>query len=254
MKGRKQPIYGNCKILSPDGILLCRTQRKRTDWYTDRNLASVVSENPHTIRLNFEPKGKGHAEQSFYLAEKENQCVCCGSKNNLTLHHCVPHCFRKWFDDRFKRRDSHDVLILCPICHHIYEKHALKLKHKLFFEATGHSLEQQIFQGASQRQAIRAAKAIQRHSGTIPTIRLEQLHDVLRKFLGKSNITKQDVDLLCNMNGTTCQDTVQLGKIVVGNLNNLHDFIRLWRTHFMETMNPKFMPAYWSIDHNLVKL
>lgn len=32
--------------------------------------------------------------------------------------------------------------------------------------------------------------------------------------------------------------------------NRLLDFQRRWRTHFLETMKPKFLPAKWSVDHN----
>ena len=27
------------------------------------------------------------------------------------------------------------------------------------------------------------------------------------------------------------------------------DFIKMWRTHFIDEMKPKFLPAGWKIDH-----
>jgi len=30
----------------------------------------------------------------------------------------------------------------------------------------------------------------------------------------------------------------------------LVEFERLWRQHFLDTMQPKHMPAFWSVDHS----
>jgi len=43
------------------------------------------------------------------------------------------------------------------------------------------------------------------------------------------------------------------GKILVEQLgeDRLPDFIKLWRNHFLKTMNPKFLPLGWSVDHKI---
>lgn len=64
---RKRPVYEDCRLLSPDGQLLCRINKKKLDWYVNRGLGSiefyqliiniaVVSDSPYTVMLRFEPK------------------------------------------------------------------------------------------------------------------------------------------------------------------------------------------------------
>jgi len=47
------------------------------------------------LRLHFEPKGKPQEDRKFYLAEKEDQCVVCGAKQNYIRKHVVPLEYRK---------------------------------------------------------------------------------------------------------------------------------------------------------------
>lgn len=37
---RKRPVYEDCRLLSPDGQLLCRINKKKLDWYVHRGLGS----------------------------------------------------------------------------------------------------------------------------------------------------------------------------------------------------------------------
>lgn len=46
-------------MMAPDGELLCHCDEKKADWYVSRELATIVKQNPLTIKLNFEPNGRG---------------------------------------------------------------------------------------------------------------------------------------------------------------------------------------------------
>ena len=35
-----------------------------------------------------------------------------------------------------------------------------------------------------------------------------------------------------------------------GGRPGLLEFQRRWRQHFLDTMNPRFLPELWSVDHN----
>ena len=35
--------------------------------------------------------------------------------------------------------------------------------------------------------------------------------------------------------------------------NMLYDFVKKWRKHFVDNMNPQFLPKYWSINSPLEK-
>src|SRR5271166_1799420 len=93
----KRPLYDNCCVYSIDGALLFKSNKKRALWYVERNLATVLKEDPFEIKLNFITKGLGHKDDPFYLQSRDNICIVCGSEAELTRHHIVPFCFRRFF-------------------------------------------------------------------------------------------------------------------------------------------------------------
>ena len=52
---RRDPLYENCQMLSPEGELLATINRKKVDWYLQRDLGVLISEDPPTVKLNFTP-------------------------------------------------------------------------------------------------------------------------------------------------------------------------------------------------------
>ena len=38
-----------------------------------------------------------------------------------------------------------------------------------------------------------------------------------------------------------------------GGLESLGDFIKLWRTNFITTMQPKHLPSGWHVDHTIMR-
>ncbi len=58
-------------------------------WYLDRGLADVVGEEPLTIQLRFEPRGRGHADDQYYLVGGQDpgrDTGCMGSTLLPSLH------------------------------------------------------------------------------------------------------------------------------------------------------------------------
>lgn len=55
-----------------------------------------------------------------------------------------------------------------------------------------------------------------------------------------------------------CSDNYQAhGKKVVDYFkenDGLVELEKMWRKHFINTMKPKYLPEYWSIDHNVQRL
>jgi exonuclease 3'-5' domain-containing protein 2 len=250
-------IYGNCKLLAPNGTLLCRCNREKADWYTSRNLAEVEQEEPHTVRLNFEPKGMGHSNEPYYLAEKENRCVVCGAENDLTSHHCVPLCFRRWLPQELKKFSSHDVLVVCVSCHKKYEARAWELKSRLFFEANGKKLGEWNREKRREFAAISAAHTLIHFGAKVPPDGVKRLLDRVVEYLGREPL---DLDLLnlsakrrqrSRENRKSCNLGVVMGKSVIDKTTNLYQFMKIWRQHFVMTMNPQYLPKYWDINHLL---
>ena len=78
-------IYGNCCVLSPEGILMFRCNTKKVNWYLNRGLASIVSDDPLTIKLNFTPNGLGNHNKGYGLSKMHNKCVNCGIEDRKSV-------------------------------------------------------------------------------------------------------------------------------------------------------------------------
>jgi hypothetical protein len=242
---RETPLYGNCVIEAPDGQPLCRTSQHRIEWYLTRNLGEIVCENPVTLRLLFEPQGRDRARHPYTLAEKANVCVVCGSESEITRHHVVPRCFRKYFPLHLKNHAMYDVLILCVDCHNDYEFHAYKFK-EIIAKEMGISLNEKpeidpLFCGVKT-----AAHALFTSFDKIPEPRKTFLLNKLRDFFGKQEITMEDIVIVNNSVKTT-KKVKTYGQMVVERLSDIREFILRWRRHFVETMKPRYLPAFWEI-------
>ena len=120
----KKAVYENGRMLAPDGALLSFIDHSKAKWYAERGLAKIECEDPITIRLNFEPKGREankamvtNNDDAFYSADRLNKCVVCGATENYSRFHVVPTLYRTHFPDNLKSHRSHDVVLLCFECH-----------------------------------------------------------------------------------------------------------------------------------------
>lgn len=97
--------------------------------YLRRNLAELVDDNPPSIVLLFEPKGRPEDEDNdFYIQSKKNICVGCGEENHYLRYRVIPACYRMHFPEHLKSHRSHDIVLLCVNCHEI--AHSAAEKHK----------------------------------------------------------------------------------------------------------------------------
>jgi hypothetical protein len=246
----KDKIYGGCKVLHPDGTLMFRCTQARVDWYLDRNLATIVSQEdePITIQFTFTPKGYGNNGDPFYLQEKSNQCVCCGNEELLTRHHVVPYCYRKNFPAQFKKSCSHDVLLLCIDCHEKYEIEARALKIELAeqYGVVSHAKDASL----EFKNARNTAFTLINHKDKIPEERQQFLRDSISKYLGRE-VTEEDILSLVKLTKKAkkkMQHQVSHAVKLVEQIDNLMEFIKMWRKHFVKVMQPKFLDEYWDVD------
>lgn len=246
-RSRKSPLYDNCIIQAPDGQPLCRTSEIKIQWYVKRNLGNIISTNPITLRLLFEPKGRIAADHLYTIAEKNNVCVVCGIKEELTRHHVIPKCFRKFFPLHMKEHAIHDVLILCINCHNKYEDYAFELKKKIsneFNVPINSKINDNLFKVKT------AASALSRHYDVIPEPRKTELLNKIKEFLQVDEVTKEDIKQINQIKYFTKVDK-PFGQLIVEKLENINDFIFMWRKHFVEVMQPKYLPIFWNINNIL---
>ena len=231
-------VYGNCIMQSPDGVPMVRIGEERAEWYLNRNLAEVVSNDPYTIRLTFTPGGLGKAGDPYYLQKRENICVVCGTNENLSRHHCVPYCFRRYFPEQVKQHGSHDVLPLCEPCHRRYERIAEKKKLEISVCYDKQTRE-------TSRRAFGAANSLLHWRNYIPQARRDTLYDYVRSYLGKEHI---DDDDLREMTKEKPIRSIINWDETAKSITDIPSFVEMWRRHFIDTMNPQYLPPLWSIE------
>ncbi|KAJ8735085.1 hypothetical protein PYW08_014335 [Mythimna loreyi] len=258
---RAKPLYNNGYLEAPDGELLCRCDNKKALWFVYKELGDVVNEDPFTVRLRFEPAGRAVGDVGrYYQLEKENKCVVCGSTNSYIRKNVVPREYRKMFPEIMKEHASHDVVLLCAECHQLsnMRDHAMRAR---LADMCGAPLEK--YQRGNNEFAGKKMKAVARallyQSHKLPDARRKELeqvllqhfpdqHEITEEFLGKVVQTK-----------LALEDSEQEShgvKVVEyffknGGLLRLEE---LWREHFLNSMEPRHMPALWSVKHNQEKL
>ena len=233
-------VYWNCRILHPDGSLMCYCSGSKINWYLKRGLAVTLPDDPKSIKLTFEPKGRGNANNPFYLQEKLNICVVCATNKNLTKHHCVPYCFRKHFPDHLKSHTSHDVLLLCRECHNKYEVVADQLKKELSSQ-----YDVQLQSRLKNQKFLKYAKTLLRNKDSIPQVKINEMMDAIKEHCNKNIITDADLyNLLKN------QEKIDVFKLLVDKLDSIEEFEEMWRQHFIKTMQPKYLPEFWGIGYH----
>ena len=235
-------IYGNYQVLSPDNILMFRCDEKKANWYIDRNLATYCS--PLVLKLNFNPKGLGNHNRPFGLEEMKNICVNCGSEDMLTKHHIVPICYRKYFHLNLKSHNFHDVLSLCMSCHETYERKADELKSYISrkYEIPIHGL----YSNNVDKKLIKNCNTLKGDISKIPQDRIDQIRKEIKESLGRE-FTDEDIIEISRYKSILLEKTH--GELVVEKLIDIQPFIEMWRKHFIENNDCKFLPNNWNIKN-----
>ncbi|KAH8358461.1 hypothetical protein KR093_000433 [Drosophila rubida] len=258
-------FYDNCLLEAPDGELLCTIDRRKASWYLNQNLGSQISEHPFTVRLNFEPAGRAVGDVGrYYQSPKENQCVVCGRRDAYIRKNVVPREYRKHFPVVMKSHTSHDILLLCPSCHQLSNISDNKIRNRLAVTCNApfkHKDGMVKYHDDQQLRSIKSAgKALLQKVDRIPEGKVAKMQQtVLDYFTDETVVTEQ---LLKKAAALNCrvenQDFCQHGKRVVDmyrdKFGGLIELERIWREHFLQTMQPKFLPQLWNVNHNADRL
>ena len=243
-------MYGNFHIQSPDGYEMFHCNSQKVLWYLNRDIVDIVSDNPPTVRLRFNPNGLGHVGDSYYLTEKVNQCVVCAATQNLNRHHVMPRVFRRHFPEILKEHNYHDILLMCIDCHDLYEAEAGKFKKKICDElglkihSGGHVYLPEIV------KVVKAAHALL-NNREIPEPRHSFLMNTIKDHLGKQELSEEDLKDCAGLFTHCSEQYLGFGQQVMEKIDDLQLFTERWREHFVSTMNPKYLPEYWDIKKSI---
>lgn len=226
-------MFDNISLLAPDDHLLARISRDRAEWYLERELAEKLGED--TVRLLFEPKGR-KVYSKYEVEPKEHKCVVCGTDQELTRHHVVPYRFRKYLPEEYKNRSIFDILPVCRPCHNDYHSAADVFIIGIFKQ----------FNVVDRRKEIKSIRncvsTLSRHYDKIPEDRktsliarveehtgnpldMDKLHELMEELLVEESLCLPDLDLI--------------------GMYEVTAFIRMWRRHFVDTMEPKHLSQTW---------
>lgn len=249
-------IYNNGALYSPDGILLCRCNKSKLEWYVSNGLAGIISVDPFAVKLLFQPKALGHVGDDYHLQDMLNKCCVCGENKFLTRHHVVPWCYRRYFavffavEWRHYKRDHHDILPVCIECHRQYEDHfGDSYRRRIATEYNAPLNGVGFYEDYQNRYVVtKLARTILKYNQKIPPTKMSAMIDRIEKRLGHKP-DKSELEILSARK--LCPKSEQYkshGELVVSSIRDLNLFVQSWRRHFTDAMKPKYMPSHWFID------
>ena len=275
--GSKNLNTENWKVYHPSGRHMFTCGEKKAQWYLDRGLA--VENGNKKIKLTFIPKGNGFEDdEEFGRGVREARCVVSGLREGLQRHHIVPYCYRSYFPEIFKSKNHHDVVLINHTKHGDYEQQA-----NLFKDEIG-----RIYGVKTINEYNVEYTAKLREIGKRNSILLNAIHSLFKCY-GKIpyEVILEKIRFISDETGIPYETVmgysyIQMYKLyemlreihivetdkfkaeyrreydhgyhVVQQLDTeekIEDFVKLWRNHFIDTMQPQYMPTGWSIDFRI---
>lgn len=236
-------MYENIAVYSPQNELMFKCSTNRINWYIKKNLVQCIGLDEY--RLTFEPRGKGHVGDDYFLQSMPNHCCCCKSTENLQHHHVVPYCFRRWMEV-YKKHNHYDVLPLCESCHRQYEaNYAVPLKHRLsrVFSVDWSGVDK------NSNRSIRCVKYLMNIARV-----LHHYEDVRTKE--QLSLLKEKFDRILGSEGTDAdieywseqhvENPIPYGLAIMNKIKRVDRFVRMWRHNFLVNMKPQHLPIGWN--------
>ena len=272
--GSKNLNTENWKVYHPNGRHMFTCGEKKANWYLERNLASLIGINK--IKFTFDPKGMGFDDdEEFGRNVRQMRCVVSGVEFDLQRHHIIPYCYRTYFPNEFKSKNHHDVVLINKIRHSEYEQQATLFKDEIAnkfnvktiseFNANYAIKLRQV--GKENFIILNAISSLFKGYGKLDNeIKLAKLHFISERtnipftVLSKYNYIqlykiytylKYENDNKINKFKKENRILFDHGYQVVKQLDTdkkIIKFVKLWRNHFIDTMQPQYMPDGWSVD------
>lgn len=226
----EKTLYHNIKMIHPNGKLMCFCDQKKANWYVKLGLGIYNNDN-NELQLLFEPKGEG--EPDTELLPKYNVCAISGLSTNLSKHHIVPYCYRRFFPKEYKSKNSLDVVALEREVHSEYEVEADKLKDELESMLDINYKERNI-------AFIRCRKFLNNIKVNVRYIDpkiyiMQQIR--YEKYITEYGFTEHEL-----LHSKNIEE--EKFKAVV-NKFGVEPLIVLWKLHFVKYGMPKYINEYW---------
>jgi len=232
-------MYENILVLSPEGEALHQCAKEKAEWYIKKGLAlphlmmnKGAAQELEAIRLtkhlSFTPANP------FYIQERKNICVVCGTDKDLTRHHIIPQCYTKYFTKHFDiTNSSHDIVLICHKHHKFYEHRAMCFKNKIFKE-NGIDYTK-IGKITKYANTLYSGRPFKNHWEK------DNLTRTIKEYLGR-DYTYEDLKAIVNQPSPYERLVMSIPK------EQVPKFYQRWRQHFVNVVQPRYMPDHWTVE------
>jgi cation-transporting P-type ATPase D len=206
--------------------------------------------------------------------------VACGADDRGYMRfYVVPYCYRSHFPLAYKSHLPHDVLLLCPDCQIPAQRSSQMRQAKLEAPFSVGVSAQKYRTDPRIRRLRKMASALQSRSNLPPRVREEYSAEIcafLRLTSDNGELSPQNLQNVLDMDEKVVnRDYVSASDQLVRCLLEVQSpersetdgshnaslpqdepfcqcierFVRDWRLHFVTSMQPRYLPRGWSIDH-----
>jgi len=249
--------------------------KKKDNNINNNNNCKEGEEEVKCIQLLFEhnrTNKKGSSEEVYLTSAKQNICVACGSDGYHIRHYIVPYSYRTMLPKEYKSHMSHDIVILCPTCHvdcEGYSKRRMKdMESELRLKLGPEYNVSPVIEDSHLANIRSCAIALAKWKDKMPREKVDRYDTVIREYLAsictneeetndilntKKELTKSQLQAACGVKYRVKNPNYVPGaNIVVQSLQDdkaIEQFILDWRNHFLDTVQPRFMPNGWRVDN-----
>eukprot|EP00555_Chaetoceros_dichaeta_P014893 CAMPEP_0198253032 /NCGR_PEP_ID=MMETSP1447-20131203/3502_1 /TAXON_ID=420782 /ORGANISM="Chaetoceros dichaeta, Strain CCMP1751" /LENGTH=406 /DNA_ID=CAMNT_0043938521 /DNA_START=84 /DNA_END=1304 /DNA_ORIENTATION=+ len=229
---------------------------------------------------------EGDTSALYAKAPKQNVCVSCGEAQNLVRHYIIPYAYRALMPLKYKSHMSHDIVILCCYCNIHCEKarrQRIEEIEEIFKPPQGYKPQ---FENDQRLYKVRsAAVALKKWAGRMPMEKVREHEMMVMDYLqeregvllvgddGADHQVQQrqhpdNLDDVKQLSSTDLQRAIDVkyrventnfvsshqvvvSAIVESGEEGVSDFVKGWRRHFLDTVQPQYMPVGWSVDNSV---
>ena len=136
---------------------------------------------------------------------------------------------------------------MCVSCHENYERKADELK-RILDESYGAPINGEIIKNELSKYANMAKKLIDPEVKLPTKRRLSLVKNIKEKF-GIKRLSKIRLHEISKIKCIT--NRVSHGEIVITKIDDIQLFIEMWRKHFIENNDCKYLPRKWNIKNKI---
>jgi hypothetical protein len=242
-------LYGNIEIYSPNMVFMFYCNQRKLDFYLKKELVKKIGDKKY--QLTFVPNGLGYSDRDgLNLGDKppkrDNRCVVTGQRTNLTKHHIVPSLFRKHLPEKYKYSFVLVVLINAK------EHRKYTIEEQKFYNVLADKYGVEKFMAPKidiDKRPKNIAYALTTYSNAIPEDTQKKLRLEFLELTGLEATEENLIKYKLQKQKKTGDNV--FGVELVSKITDFDEFEQIWLNHFIETMNPKFLPEDLILKYNL---